>query len=452
MPVARWLTVLTGTVCLLIPWVRVPYVSGGIAITLGILVLAICVSLRPGRTWLDARVLLWLMALCAVIGGVGAAATLVNGGVSVLVVATGAAVIMVTGVSAILAKSPPRAGLLLALAVVQVGLVSAMIVTDSGVIDVELFLKGGLDALAGGQSPYAITIANPYPPDLTDLFYGPGVVQDGRVIYGFPYLPAALLLDLPMHLVADVAWMHLVVLLAAVTLAWRMATDHLGRAAVLVLGLSPSTPYVILNYWVEALMVGMLVLSVWGLLRQKRWATVLGVGLLFSSKQYALFFVPAVWPVVRRSGWRVLVWASALGAVVVGGFVLMDPHAFFRSVVELQFRQPFRDDAISLLPGLRAAFGDFPTWSLGVLPFTGLGVSAFVALRTTAGPTAFSLCVGLGLLASVLVSKVGFVNYFMFIGSALLLAGVTWLEDDPLQMRDPSSQGSRGAWGISRTR
>lgn len=453
-PLARWLTVLTGTGCLLVPWVSVPLLSGAVAVTLLVLVVAICVSLRRERAGPDlpVRPLLWLMAAATLVGSIGVAAMLVTQGVPVAVVAVLVAIVMVAGVGAVLAKSPPRAGLLLALGALQVGLVSAVIATGTGVIDVQLFVDGGLDALAGGQSPYGITIENPYPPHLTEVFYGPGVVQDGRVMYGFPYLPAPLLLDLPVHLVADVAWMHMAALVAATALAWRMTTDRLGRAAVLVLGLSPSTSYVLLNYWVEALMVGLLALTVWGLLRQKRWATVLGLGLLFSSKQYAVFFLPAVWSVVRRSGWGALVWAAALGSIVVGAFVLMDPHAFYRSVVELQFKQPFRDDAISLLPGLRAAVGDFPGWALGVLPFVGLGVSAFVTVRTKAGPTAFSLSVALGLLASVLFSKVGFVNYFLFIGSALLLAGVTWAEDDPLQMREPSSQGSRGARGISNTR
>ena len=89
---------------------------------------------------------------------------------------------------------------------------------------------------------------------------------------------------------------------------------------------------------------------------------------------------------------------------------------------------------------------------MGILPFVGLLVSAFVAHKTTPGPTSFAMCVGLGLLASVLFSKFGFINYFMFIGAALLWAGVTWPSDDPTQMREPSSQGSRGARGISRTR
>ncbi len=451
-PAARWLTVLTGSGCLLVPWVSVPALSGAIAVTLTVLVLAICVSLGRDRAFLDPRVLLWLTVLGVLTGAVGVTAMLVDQGASVPVVATVVAIVMVTATRAVLLRSRPTAGLLLVLGVLQVGLVSAAIVTASGVIDVGLFLDGGLDALAHGQSPYAITIENPYPPDLTEIYYGPGVVQDGRVMYGFPYLPATLLLDLPVHLVADVSWMHLMVVAAATGLAWRMTTDHLGRAAVLMLALSPATSYVILGYWVETLMVGLLTLCVWGLLRGKRWATVLGLGLLFSSKQYALFFLPALWPVLRRAGWRVLLGAAALGAVVVGAFVLMDPHAFFRSVVELQFKQPFRDDAISLLPGLRAAFGDFPRWALAASPFAGLVVSAFVALRTTPGPTSFSLCVGLGLLTSVLFSKFGFVNYYMFIGSALLLAGVTWPADDPRQTREPSSQGSRGERGISSTR
>ena len=50
---------------------------------------------------------------------------------------------------------------------------------------------------------------NPYSAANTEMFYGPGVVSGGRVQYGFPYLPAPLILDLPAHLVSDAVWMHL---------------------------------------------------------------------------------------------------------------------------------------------------------------------------------------------------------------------------------------------------
>ena len=123
---------------------------------------------------------------------------------------------------------------------------------------------------------------------------------------------------------------------------------------------------------------------------------------------------------------------------IMAYFVALDPQAFYRSGVELQFIQPFRRDAISLLPAISELVGEIPASLVGVAPFLGLVVSGLVAWVTRPGPTSFALCVGLGLLATVLVSKVGFLNYYVFIGTALLVAGVTWPTDNPASLRRES--------------
>lgn len=438
-PLGRWFTVLAGVLCLLVPWRSVPLLSFGISSVLLVIVGAtVCCLWTGSRRVAGTRALLVLVAGTIVVGGLGTMVLLVGQGAALAVVAPLVAVTVTVGILAVFSSESPKPVSLLAIAGVQAGLVATGVWFWSGNIDVERFVVGGLDALAGGHSPYAITIDNPHSAAVTEAIYGPGVVQNGRVMYGFPYLPSTLLIDLPVHVLADAVWMHMAVLAAAVALAWRLSIDRLGRACVLALGLSPSTPYLILNYWIEAVMVGFLAVTVWGLRHDRRWATAVGLGLLFSSKQYAIFFLPAVWSAFRRAGWRAALCAFALAAAILAAFVAMDPHAFYRSAVELQFIQPFRDDAVSLLPTLREALGGIPVWLQGLLPFTGLAASALVAMRTAPGPTAFSLCVGLGLLVSVSVSKVGFVNYYMFIGAALLLAGVTWPADDPVRTQRPA--------------
>ncbi|UFN45594.1 hypothetical protein [Nocardioides okcheonensis] len=327
-------------------------------------------------------------------------------------------------------------------------------------IDVSAFLRGGLDALLHGTSPYAITIDNPYGPVETGLFYGPGVVVDGVVQCGFPYLPAPLLLDVPAYLLGDARWMHLACLLVATAVAWHLATDALGRVTALVVVCGSTSSTVVIGYWVEPVMVGLLALTVVGMRSGRSWAAV-PLGLLFASKQYAVSYVPALLSVARSVGWRTVVVAAAVGSVVLVPFVVWDLGAFVRSAVEFQFRQPFRDDAVSLLPGLKAAVGELPGWVLSLSPVLGLLTSALVAWRTRPGATAVSLGIALSLLVTVLTSKFGFMNYYAFISAAFVLAAVTWTTDDPVragardddaQTREPSSQGSRGERGISRTR
>lgn len=299
------------------------------------------------------------------------------------------------------------------------------------VIDVQLLLEGGIDALLDGQSPYSITIPNMYNAAGTDRFYGQGVVENGRVIFGYPYLPAPLLLDIPAHLLGDVRWMHLVCVLVAGTLAWRLAKDNVGRAAAALIVVNPISSTILLKFMIEPVMELLLVLAVWAMLRCRPLAG-LPLGLFFASKQYAVSYLPALWSVARSAGLRTLVAAGVVGSVVVFAFVLWDPGAFVNSAIEFHLRQPFRVDAMSIPSAWQADVG--PVWSrlLTWSPLIGLAVSLVIALRTRPGPTAFALGVGLSLLVTVLLSKQASVNYYGLAGTALLLAVITWREDDPI--------------------
>ena len=454
MPPARWLTVLMGTLCLLCPWSS----SAGLSfayctVLLGLAVLLVRALRAPRGKGISVMPLVWLMAGATVAGVVLTAGVAVAEGASPGLVLLAAVPAMVVGVGVITSRITPSRPALVLLATGGAVLVVALTVVWAQPIDVELFVKEGLDALTRGTSPYAVTIDDVYPPGEADRVYGAGVVVAGQVQYGYPYLPAALLLDLPAHLVADAVWMHLASVALAVVLAWRVARgDALGRAAAITLALSPATPILIVNYWVEAVMVGVFALAWWALQRRRRSIAAVAIGALFASKQYSAFFLPALWPVFRSMGAAVVAGAAAVGVVVVAAFVLMDPGAFYASAVEFQLVQPFREDAVSLLPGVQAVTGSIPSWVTVAAPVLGLAVSALVARRTRPGATSFALCVGLGLLVTVILAKQAFVNYYAFIGAVLLLAGVGWPEDDPAQMREPSSQGSRDDLGMSRTR
>lgn len=424
-----------------------------------LLVLAVACLLplltRRVGVWSGPGVVLTFVATVGVVGIVSGAGLAIVFGVPARA-AVPLALVMLVSAAAAVWGGPARARTgLVVLLVAFAALTATYVVRADVAIDVQAFLRGGIGAMLHGTSPYAITIPNPYDAAGTRAFYGPGVVEDGVVQYGFPYLPAGLLLDVPAYLLGDPRWMHLAGVLVTTALAWRLATDRVGRAVALLLVCGGTASTVVLCSWVEPLMVLLLALTVLAMQGSRTWVA-LPLGLLFASKQYAVSYAPALVTVARAHGWRTVWLAAGVGAVVLVPFVVWDPQAFVRSAVEFQLVQPFRDDAVSLLPGLSRLLGGLPGWALQVSPVLGLVVSALVAWRTRPGATAFALGVGLSLLVTVLTSKVGFMNYYSFIGAAFTFAVVTWTTDDPTagrdQTREPSSQGSRGDRGISMTR
>jgi hypothetical protein len=67
----------------------------------------------------------------------------------------------------------------------------------------------------------AFAVPEVYTTEISEEVYGPGGVEDGRLTYGYPYLPGAPLLDLPAHLLLDAAWSHAVGLILAVGVGLR---------------------------------------------------------------------------------------------------------------------------------------------------------------------------------------------------------------------------------------
>jgi hypothetical protein len=53
-------------------------------------------------------------------------------------------------------------------------------------IDTQVYLHAGVVAVFHGHNPYGMTVPSIYPPPLANLFYGPGVVVNGRVNAGLP--------------------------------------------------------------------------------------------------------------------------------------------------------------------------------------------------------------------------------------------------------------------------
>lgn len=294
-------------------------------------------------------------------------------------------------------------------------------------IDVQVFLHDGSIAVLHGHNPYAMTFPDIYPSQLSDLFYGPGVVMDGRITYGFPYLPVSLLVAIPGQLLGDVRYSQLIAMLVTALVLRRLASDQVGRAAA-VLGVASVSAIPVLNAaWTEPTIVALLACLVLALERRRYSFVAVFLGLLLVSKQYLVVTVPTLWLIRQFLTRRVILIGLGAGAAVTLPFLLVNPAAFWKAIVEFQLVQPFRADSISLLVSSVTAFGWPPPWTYGALPLLGGGLTAIaLALRAPRTPAAFAAAIGLTLLVTILLSKQAFMNYYFLVSGAFLVAAVAW--------------------------
>lgn len=301
-------------------------------------------------------------------------------------------------------------------------------------IDVMTVFRAALNALRRLHSPYSITFRNIYP---NDSLYGEGLVVNGRVQFGFPYPPLSLLMALPAQALGlDVRYAELAALVVGA--AW-IGYSARGRIAPLAAGLllfTPRTLFVLEQAWTESLAVCWLGLTMFASAGANRApgdasrpaARAIALGLLVAVKQHLVIALLLVrW--LRGSGEnggttaRMLLIACGVAAAVTLPFFIWDPQGVWRSVVMLQFKEPFRRDSLSVLSYLAGRHDPDPAVLL-VAPL--LGIAAALALtwrslpRTPAG---FALGLGTAFLLMFMFSKKAFCNYY-FLVIALLAAGV----------------------------
>ena len=290
-------------------------------------------------------------------------------------------------------------------------------------IDVYMFQRDSVAALLAGVDPYAITFPNPYP---TGAYYGPGMVVDGRLTFGFVYPPLSVFLSvLGEWIGGNVRYAQL----GAMTLAAAfMAYTRRGRLGALAAGLYLFTPrnlFVLEQSWTEPFVVLFLAATVWCAARHPRVAPYV-LGLFLAVKQYAVLALPLALligrPPMTFAGFRrTAVPAVVVAAVVTLPLALWEPTGFLRAVVELQFYQPFRPEALSYL-GLLAGPDRQPPFGSGVA----FGVAAVVMVlalwRAARTPAGFALSVSALFLAFFVLNKQAFANYYFFVVGALCVA------------------------------
>jgi len=294
-------------------------------------------------------------------------------------------------------------------------------------IDVAVFLHDGAVAVLHGHNPYSMTFPSIYAQPLSDLFYGHGVVMNGRITYGFPYLPLSFLAAIPGQMLGDVRFSQLIAMLVTAVALRRLASDRIGRAAAVLGVAAPAAIPMLTGAWTEPALVALLACLVLALARRRYTFVAVFLGLFLVSKQYVVVVIPVVWLIRQWLTRRVIFIGVSVAAVVTLAFFMVDPAAFWKAIVQYQLIQPFRADSVSLLVSSVNTFGWPPPWTYGVLPLVGGGLTAVaLALRAPRTPAAFAAAVGLTLLVTILLSKQAFMNYYYLVSGAFLIAAVAW--------------------------
>jgi hypothetical protein len=287
-------------------------------------------------------------------------------------------------------------------------------------IDVFVFEVQAPEALLSGKNPYSMTFPNIYG---DGGFYGEGMVQNGRLLFGFPYPPLSLYLSLLGKVLGgDPRYAQLVAMTLAAGLMAYTRRGRLGAGAAALLLLTPRGLFVLEQAWTEPLLIGLLATTVFCACRFPR-ALPYAFGLLVAVKQYTVFLLPLLpllTPLRGRQLWGLLWRAGATTLAVSLPLVVPNPKAFMWSVVQLQFYQPFRGESLSYLAWWVSRGHPLPPlW----VPFACTAVALALALwRAPRTPAGFAAATGWVYGVFFAFNKQAFSNYYLFVVGALCIA------------------------------
>jgi len=321
------------------------------------------------------------------------------------------------------------------------------------VMDVFIFHRDAAEALFHGHNPYAITFPNVYGPD--PYVYGPGIVRDGRLQFGYPYPPLVLMLTSASHILCgDSRYAQLASMLLTAVMIGVIRPGRMGMLIAALVLFTPRTLYIVEMSWTEPISVTLLTLLVLCAVRAPGLVPV-ALGLLIASKQYlpaTMLLAPLlvigksemqsnaqgacslglVSRDVRRTrskwgkDWLLdaprLLWIIIVSVIVAGAvtlpLALWDTSAFWWSVVKLQTLQPYRPDSLGFLAwwghGTPGWVG--PIWLSFAALIVAVALSYWRAGHGVAGFTAgFALC----FFAFFIFNKQAFANYYYLALGAL---------------------------------
>jgi hypothetical protein len=321
-------------------------------------------------------------------------------------------------------QRPTRSGWAVLALLVVVHVTTAVLLERSVTgddIDTYTFQKQAAGLLLQGKDPYGTTQANVFNDHDTALYYGPGMVLNGRVQVGFQYPPLTILWALPGYLLGDVRYSYILAVVVAAVFGFLAFPGRGGLWFAGFLLVNPVGFNVENRAWTEPLVLMLLAVSVYAAVK-KRWWLPVAVGLFLASKQYNFLALPLLGFLVLPLGWarywRMLGVACCVGIATVLPFAVWNFGALWHDIVLFHLAQPFRDDALSfavLWPGMMQVglvlAGACVVWVLGA------------GQRSVA---MFAAAYGMVLLLFVATSKQAFCNYYFLIGETLLLAAAGW--------------------------
>jgi hypothetical protein len=321
-------------------------------------------------------------------------------------------------------------------------------------IDVWHCQQFGALALLAGKNPYALAYPNVYGPGTP--FIDPTLLSpDGRFLLANPYPPLLLLLDVPAAALGDARW----TMLAAVAIA-ALIIRGLGRGSLeaelagALLLLQPQAFLVLELAWTEPVALAGLLAATLAVanvrrdagegpaLARREWLLPgAAAALAASTKQYAaLLLLPLLLALPGRARLRAFSVAAGGALALAVPFLVWDPRAFVRGVVEFQVRQPFRTDALSWPAALVAAGGPkLPSWPAFVVAAAAL----VLTLRRTVTPAQAVLSAATTWIAFVAFNKQAFCNYY-WLAVGLLCAAVALLSAEARTVPSPPPRRSSG--------
>jgi hypothetical protein len=293
-------------------------------------------------------------------------------------------------------------------------------------IDVHVFQRYAISALRSGIDPYAITFPDIYQ---DKVYYASGLSVDGRLQFGYPYFPFSLLLSMPGQIFfKDPRFAQLIAMELAALLMAFARPKGLGLIAAALYLTTPRIFFVLEQSWTEPFLVLGVSALVFAGCRRSRLTPWL-FGAFIALKQYLVFALPAAWLLVEapRNGRRLLTLltkAAIVGGVLTIPFVLWNPGAFWRSVVTLQFHQPFRPDALSVLSWWASRGHEPPT---ALISFAVAAAASILALwRLPRTPAGFAMAIAMTFFGFFAFNKQAFANYYFFVIGALFAAIAAW--------------------------
>jgi 4-amino-4-deoxy-L-arabinose transferase-like glycosyltransferase len=250
-------------------------------------------------------------------------------------------------------------------------------------------------------------------------------VRNGKVLFGFPYPPLSLYLSTLGYAVAgDYRYAQLIALAGAALLITFARRGSWSSLIAILLLFAPRSFFVLCRGWTEPFAVLCLALTIFCALRYRKLLPI-ALGLLLASKQYLVLALPLVALLVDipdrwRNSMKLALQAIGVAALVTAPLALLDPQAFWHSLVTVQALSPFREDALSYLvwyfhqTGIKA----------GVLPaFIAAVVAIALALwRAERSPAGFAASLALVCLLFISLNKQAFANYYSFVIGALWCA------------------------------